>query len=134
MKPIYLAGLILLALALAFALLGMVLIGLHRIHARNATRYTQLCTALLLGAAVAMTQTDWPGIHLRQLDFWSLMVIWAIVAYSLIWAAIAYRLNKVAARGDFGESYMLSMLHSDSQQPLVDGFEQTRVMDRKPPK
>lgn len=131
MKPIYLAGLVLLALTLGFALLSMVLVGLNKIHARNATRHTQLFTALILGAAYAMTQTSWPGVQLRQLDFWSLMVILAIVAYSLIWAAIAYRLNTVAARGDFGESYMLSMLHSDSQSPPTDDFAQTKVIDIK---
>lgn len=131
MKPIYLAGLILLALTLGLALLGMLLIGWHRIHARNATRYTQLCTVLILGAAYAMTQTDWPGIQLRQLDFWSLMVILAIVGYSLVWAAIAYRLNTVTARGDFGESYMLSMLHIDSQASHTDDFAQTKIIDRK---
>jgi uncharacterized membrane protein AbrB (regulator of aidB expression) len=131
MKPIYLASLILLALILGFALIGMVLIGLNKIHARNATRFTQLCTMLVLGAAFAMTQTSWPGIQLRQLDFWSLMVILAIVSYSVIWAAIAYRLNKVTARGDFGESYMLSMLHSDSQSPPMDDFAQTKVIERK---
>ena len=131
MKPIYLAGLILLALTLGLALLGMVLIGLNKIHSRNATRYTQLCTLLALMAALAMTQTAWPGIQLRQIDFWSLMVILAIVVYSLIWAAVAYRLNKVAARGDFGESYMLSMLHSDSQSPPQEEFAQTKLMDKK---
>ncbi|WP_117176966.1 hypothetical protein [Rhodoferax lacus] len=131
MKPIYLASLILLALILGLALIGMVLIGLNKIHARNATRFTQFSTVLVLGASFAMTQTNWPGIQLRQLDFWSLMVILAIVAYSIIWAAIAYRLNKVTARGDFGESYMLSMLHSDSQSPPMDDFAQTKLIERK---
>lgn len=129
MQPIHIAGLILLALTLGFALLGMVLIGWHKIHARNASRYTQLCTLLILGAAYAMTQTDWPGIKLRQIDFWSLMVILTIVAYSVVWAAVAYRLNTVTARGDFGESYMLSMLHSDTQLPPTEEFAQTKVFD-----
>lgn len=128
MKPIYLASLILLAVTLGFALLGLVLVGFKRINSRNATRYTQLCTALLLGIGVAMAQTEWHGLQLRPIDFWSLMVIGAIVSYSVIWAALAYRLNKVASRAEFDESYMLSMLHSDSQQPMVDGFEQTRAM------
>ena len=131
MKPMYLASLILLAVTLGFARVGMLWIGLNKIHARSATRFTQVCTAVVLGAAFAMTQTSWPGIQLRQLDFWSLMVILAIVAYSVIWAAIAYRLNKVTARGDFGESYMLSMLHSDSQSPPMDDFAPTKLIDRK---
>jgi len=129
MKPIYVAGLLVLSLALT--LLGMVLVGFNKIHRRNATRYTQLCTQLLLGAAYTMGTGDWPGLNLRQIDFWSLMVILAIVAYSLLWACIAYRLNTGPARGDFGESYMLSMLHTDSQQPPMDDFAQTRQIDRK---
>jgi hypothetical protein len=130
MKPIYLAGLVLLALTLGFALLGMVLIGMRKIQARNAARFTQVATVLVLAAAYAMTQASWPGIQLRQLDFWSLMVILAIVVYSVVWASIAYRLNTVTSRGDFGESYMLSMLHSDSQPPRQDDFAQTKVINR----
>lgn len=133
MKPIYLAGLILLALTLGFMLLSMALIRWKKIHARNATRYTQLYTLLNLAAAYAMTQTSWPGVQLRQVDLWSLMVILAIVVYSLIWAAIAYRLNTVNARGDFGESYMLSMLHIDSNSQPADDFAQTKVIERKRP-
>lgn len=131
MKPIYIAGLIILALTLGFVLLSMVLIRLKKITARNATRYTQLCTVLNLGVAYAMTQTSWPAVQLRQVDFWSLMVILAIVIYSLIWAAIAYRLNTVTARGDFGESYMLSMLHIDSHSQPSEDFAQTKVIERK---
>jgi hypothetical protein len=78
-----------------------------------------------------MTQTGWPGVQLRQLDFWSLMVILTISVYSLIWAGIANRLNTVAARGDFGESYMLSMLHNDNQSQPADDFAQTKVIVTK---
>lgn len=131
MKPIHLAGLVILALTLGLALLSVALVGLHRIHARNATRYTQLCTLLVLGAAYAMTQTTWPGLQMRQLDLWSLMVILALLVYSVLWAVIAYRLNTVTARGDFDESYMLSMLHSDSQSPPQEDFAQTKVIDIK---
>jgi hypothetical protein len=48
MKPIYEAGLVLLAMTLSFALLGMVLAGFKKIRVRNAARYTQLCTLLIL--------------------------------------------------------------------------------------
>lgn len=129
MKPIYLAGLIVLAMILGFAILGMALVGLHRLHKRNAVRYTQLCTLLIFGAAYAMNQWDWPGVGLRSVDFWALMVILCIVSYSLVWAPIAYRLNRVA-HTEFGESFMVSMLYSDSQTPSPDGFAQTKVIDR----
>lgn len=131
MKPIYVAGLILLALTLGFALLGMVLAGIKKIRVRNAARYTQLCTILILGSAYALTQNDWPGVHLRELDLWSLLVILAIVCYALIWAAIAYQLNKLG-HADFGESFMLSMLYTDSEQPVPDDFAKTKAIDRKP--
>lgn len=131
MKPIYVAGLILLALTLSFALLGMVLAGHKKIRVSNAARYTQLCTILILGSAYAMTQYDWPGVHLRELDFWSLLVILAIVCYALIWAAIAYQINK-SGHAEFGESFMLSMLYTDSEQPQPDDFAKTKTIDRKP--
>jgi hypothetical protein len=131
MKPIYIAGLILLAMTLCFALLGMVLAGFKKIRVRNASRYTQLSTILILISAYTMTQYDWPGVHLRELDFWSLMVILTIVCYALIWAAVAYQLNKVG-HGEFGESYMLSMLYTDSEQMPPEDFAKTKVIDKKP--
>ncbi len=131
MKPIYIAGLVLLAMTLSFAFLGMVLAGFKKIRVRNASRYTQLCTIIILGSAYAMTLYDWPGVHLRDLDFWSLLVILAIVCYALIWAAVAYQLNKVG-HGEFGESYMLSMLYTDSEQIPPEDFAKTKVIDKKP--
>ena len=131
MKPIYVAGLVLLAMTLSFALLGMVLAGFKKIRVRNASRYTQLCTILILGSAYAMTQYEWPGVHLRELDLWSLLVILAIVCYALIWAAVAYQLNKVG-HGEFGESYMLSMLYTDSEQMAPEDFAKTKVIEKKP--
>jgi hypothetical protein len=131
MKPLYVAGLVLLGMTLGFALLGMILAGFKKIRVRNAARYTQLCTILILGSAYAMTQYDWPGVRLRELDLWSLMVILAIVCYALIWAAVAYQLNKVG-HGEFGESYMLSMLYTDSEQLPPDDFAKTKVIDKTP--
>ena len=81
--------------------------------------YTRICTILVLGAYYGLTHYDWPGVHLRELDFWSLLVILAIGAYALIWAAVAYQLNRVD-KGQFGDSYMLSMLYTDSQQPPLE--------------
>jgi len=129
MKPIFLAGLIILAITLGFAILGMLLVNVRKLHTRNAGRYTQLCTLLIFGAAYAMNHWNWPGITLRSVDFWSLMIILCIVCGSIIWAAIAYRLNRVT-HGEFGESFMLSMLYSDSQAPSADGFAQTKVIDK----
>lgn len=114
MKPIYTAALILLALTLGFSLLGVILTRIGKIRVRSAASYGRVCTLLVLVAAYVMTQYGWPGIHLRRLDFWSLMVILGIVSYALIWAAVAYQLNK-GSHDDFGESYMLSMLYTDAE-------------------
>jgi hypothetical protein len=114
MKPIYIATLILLALTLGLALLGMLLTRLKKIRVRNAGSFGRVATLVVLGAAYALTQFDWPGVHLRQVDFWSLMVILGIVSYSLIWAGVAYQLNR-GGHEEFGESFMLSMLYTDAE-------------------
>jgi hypothetical protein len=129
MKPIYVAGLILLAMTLGLALLGMVLAGFKKIRVRNAPRYTQLCTILILGTAYAMTQYEWPGVRLRELDLWSILVILAIACYALIWAGVAYQINKVS-HGEFGESYMLSMLYTDSEELPPEDFAKTKVIEK----
>jgi hypothetical protein len=115
MKPMLVAGLILLALTLVLALIGMVLAGAHTLRVRSAPTYCRIATVLVLAVAYFLTQYDWPGVHLRQVDFWSVLVILAILAYALIWAAVAYQLNK-SSHADFGESFMLSMLYRDSEQ------------------
>jgi hypothetical protein len=114
MKPIYVAGLVLLALALVLALLGMLLADTKALRLRRAPAYCRLATALVLLGAYALTHFDWPGVHLRQVDFWSLMVILGIGAYTMIWAAVAYQFNK-GGHEDFGNSFMLSMLYRDSE-------------------
>jgi hypothetical protein len=108
------AGLIVLALSLALALIGMVLAGSKILRVRSAPTYCRLATLLVLAAAYFLTQYDWPGVHLRQVDFWSVLVILAILVYALIWASVAYQLNK-SSQADFGESFMLSMLYRDSE-------------------
>jgi hypothetical protein len=113
----------LLALTLAFALAGMVLARFNSLRVRSAASFTRLCTLLVLASAYALTQFGWPGVHLRQVDFWSLMVILGIAAYALIWAPIAHQLNR-KTHEEFGESFMLSMLHHDAElapQPGPDG-------------
>lgn len=116
MKPIYLVGLIVLALTLVFAVVGMLLVGAKKINLQKAASYCRWSTLLVLAAGYGLTQYDWPGVQLRQVDFWSLLVILAIAAYALIWGALAYQFNKTGHE-EFGESFMLSMLFSDSEQP-----------------
>jgi hypothetical protein len=116
MKPIYVAASILLALTLCFALIGMFLVNAKKIKLQKAAGYCRVSTALVLASAYGLTVFDWPGVHLRQLDFWSLMVILGIAAYALIWGAVAYQLNK-GVHQEFGESFMLSMLYTDAEHP-----------------
>lgn len=115
MKPIYLAGLILLALALSFAVTGMLLAGAKIVRLRHAATYTRVCTVVVLAAAYGLTQFEWPGVHLRQVDFWSILVIVGIVVYALVWGAVAYQINQVGHE-EFGHSFMLSMLYTDAEQ------------------
>jgi hypothetical protein len=113
MNPLTLAALILLALTLGFAALGLVLVRLGKLGVRKAARYSRWATLLVLAAAYALAHADWPGVHLQPFDFWSCMVILAIACYTLVWAALAYLLNK-SRHEEFGESFMLSMLHNDT--------------------
>lgn len=114
MNPIYAAGLLVLSLTLVLALIGMVLASNKTLRVRHAAMYCRLTTLLVLVAAFFLTQSAWPGVHLRTADLWSVLVILAIVAYALIWAAVAYQLNK-SNHEEFGNSFMLSMLYRDSE-------------------
>jgi hypothetical protein len=100
------------------------------IHVRNAKNYSRLCTLLVLGGFYALTVFDWPGLHLRKIDFWSVLLIIAIVAYALILGAITYQLGKVK-QVQFGDSYMLSMLHSDDEYRPEEDFAATQLLNRK---
>ena len=115
MKPIFIAALVLLALTLCFAVVGTLLARFHLLRARNAPSYTRVCTLMVLSATYCMSEFDWPGVHLRPLDFWSLMVIAGIVSYALIWAPLAHQLNQ-KNHDEFAESFMLSMLYHDTEQ------------------
>ncbi len=120
MQPIYTAALVLLALTLCLALLGMVLVRLNALHLRNLASYCQFSTVLVLAAAYALTHYKLLEIPLRRLDFWSLMVILGVSCYALVWGALAHQLNRVHHVG-FQESFMLSMLYSDNQvQPPIN--------------
>lgn len=133
MNPIVEAGLLLLALTILLALLGVVLVRLRKIRLKNAPRYTQLSTAIVWAATYFLAYSEWSVVHLRTLDFWSLMIILGIVSYSLIWAAMAYQLNKAEFQQDYGDSFMLSMLYTDSQHPDM-AFPPTKVDDRNRPR
>ena len=130
MKPIIVASLTLLLLTLCLALVGTVLARLKTIKARNAAVYTRICTVLVLASFYALTMFDWPGLQLRRLDLWSLMVILAIVAYSIIWGAIAFQINK-AKQPQFGDSFMLSMLYTDAERQPNGDFAPTQMQKKK---
>ena len=129
MKPIYLELLVLLALTLSLALLGMVLARIKTVRVRNAGSFARLAALLVLLAAYAMEYYGWPGVHLRTVDFWSSMVILGFSAYALIWAALAYQLNQRQPE-EFGESFMLSMLYSDHE--VVPASKPDKANARKP--
>lgn len=115
----YTTCLLLLALTLILAVVGLVLARIKKIHVRNAAIYCRCATGLVLLIAYATQHYDLTGVHLHQLDFWSLMVILAISCYSILWASIAFVLNR-AGRHGFEESELLSMLHADSQHGVLD--------------
>ena len=115
MKPIYIYGGVLLLLLLSFSLLGIFLTNVKWLRPRLASGYVRLCTLVFLLAAYVMAQYGWPGVHLRAVDLWSLLVILGILVYSLLKAALAYSLRELEHQ-DFSKSYMLSMLYTDSEQ------------------
>jgi Na+/H+ antiporter NhaC len=115
MKPILTAGLMVLALMLGCAVLGLVLVRLRKINLHNAALYCRISTLLVLAGAYALNQAEWVGLHLRQLDFWSLVVILGISSYALIWAGIAHQINRARATA-YEDSIMLSVLSADSAQ------------------
>lgn len=132
MKPFLMLCLLLLALGLALGVLGMVLVARRTLRARGAGHFARAATLGLLAAYYYLANAPWPGVSLRALDFWSLMVIIAILGYALVWAALAFQMNRAHKR-EFEESYMLSMLYTESQQLPQPEFEPTQWVERKPP-
>jgi len=130
MHPFLMVGLVLLGLTVVMALVGTGLVKKRVVRVKNAARYTQVCTLLLCVCCYALTHTSWPGVHLNAVDFWSLLLILAIVGYSAVWASVAYMLNKPEFQQEFGESFMFSMLYTDSQTPTSD-FPATKVVESK---
>ncbi|NVO06908.1 MAG: hypothetical protein HXX19_13705 [Rhodoferax sp.] len=131
MKPMLVAGLVVLALTLVLAVAGVLLARFNLLRVRNAASYTRICTLLVLAATYGLTQYDWPGVHLRQIDFLSLMVIIGIAAYALIWAPIAHQLNQ-KSHDEFAESMMLSMLHHDAAQAPQPAPAERKADSRQP--
>lgn len=117
MTPMIQVALILLGLTAVLALVGVMLVHKRSVRVKNATRYTQLSAALVLLATYLLSYSPWGLTQLRTLDFWSLMLAVAICAYALVWAALAYQLNKPQYQQEYGDSFMLSMLYTDSQHP-----------------
>lgn len=115
MKPLLLSGLLLLGLTLLLTLAGMTLARTRRVRRSNASSYTYACTLLVLAAGLKLTVGASAFLHLQTLDFWSFLVVLAIVSHSIVWAAIAYQLNKPELHQDFGDSFMLSMLYAEQQ-------------------
>lgn len=130
MKPIFIAALTLLLLALCLALIGTMLARYNKIRVRHASNFSRLATVIVLVSFYALTQFSWPGLQLRELDFWSLVVIIGILSYALIWGAVAFQLNKVE-QPKFGDSYMLSMLYTDSEHAPPADFAPTKVLKKK---
>ena len=130
MNPILIASLVLLLLTLCLALVGTILARYNKIKVRNAAAYTRICTVVVLASFYALTMFDWPGLHLRRLDLWSLMVILAIVTYALIWGAVAFQLSKVQ-QPQFGDSFMLSMLYTDAERQPNGDFAPTQLQSKK---
>jgi len=127
MSPYITVALILLLLTATFAAIGAVRVVQHKLRRRQAPRYTQVAAILVCLAFYALTEGPWPGLHLRKIDFWSETLILAIVAYAIIWAAIAHMLNKPDYQQDFGDSFMLSMLYSDSQNPATERQDRSQM-------
>lgn len=115
MKPLYIYGAVLLATGVLIALLGLFLTRVKYLKPRQIATYARLGTLLFLLAAYGMDQTGWPGVHLRTVDLWSLLVILGILVYSLLHAALRHAVRDVDHE-DFSKSYMLSMLYTDSEQ------------------
>lgn len=130
MKPIFIASLVLLLLTLCLALVGTILARRNKIRVRHASNFTRLATLIVLVVFYALTQFSWPGLQLRAIDFWSLVVIVGILSYALIWGAVAFQLNKVN-QPVFGDSYMLSMLYTDNEHLPQGDFAPTRVLKKK---
>jgi hypothetical protein len=114
-KPLYIYGAVLLATGVALALLGIFLMRVKYLRPRQIATYARVATLVFLLAAYGMAQGSWPGVHLRTVDLWSLLVILGILVVSLLHAALNHAVRDVDHE-DFSKSYMLSMLYTDSEQ------------------
>jgi len=129
MKPVLISASILLLLTLGLCLLGMMLARRQMIGVRNAKNYARLSVLLVVAGFFILTLSQWPGLHLRGLDFWSATLIVAITSYVLVLGPLTMQLNKVK-RPKYDESVMLSMLSSDDEQPPESEFAATQVLPK----
>lgn len=120
MSPILITCLLLFTAVATFAVLGVLLVRLRKVRMKNASRYAQITTLLVCILFYLLTHGQWPGLHLRQIDFWSIALVLALLSYSLLWAPLAHLLNKPEYQEEFGDSFMLSMLYTDSQSPNLE--------------
>lgn len=124
MKPLYIYGGVLLLLLFLLPLLGFLLVKVKWLRPRQVISYARLCTLLFVLAAYAMPQYGWPGVHLRTVDLWSLLLILGILGYSLMRAALLYAIKDTDDEDH--QSYMLSMLYTDTEQLAEKDLHETR--------
>jgi hypothetical protein len=127
MSPYIAVALILLLITATLAAIGAAMVVQRKLRLKQAPRYAQVATVLVCLAFYALTESPWPGLHLRKIDFWSETLILAILAYAMVWAAIARLLNKPEYQQEFGDSFMLSMLYTDSQSPATEIQERPKA-------
>lgn len=100
---------------LLLSLLGILLTRVKWLRPRHIPAYARLTSLLFLLTAYGMDQSGWPGVHMRTVDLWSLLVILGILVYSLLHAVLRHAVRE-EDHEDFSKSYMLSMLYTDSEQ------------------
>ena len=115
MSPVLLTALLLLGTLALWASLGITLVKRRKIRQKNASRFAQVGMSAVCVLFYLLAHAAWPGLQLRAIDFWSICAVLALLSYSLLWAPLAHLLNKPEFQEEFGDSFMLSMLYTDSQ-------------------
>jgi len=126
MKPFLIALALLLGASVFMTALGMALLRARVLRERQVARLAFLSVLLLTLLAAALGSQSWPGLHLRGLNFWSFLLVVAMVTYGMVSAGAAYMLNRTDS-GDFGDSHMLSMLYTHTE--LAEDFPPTTHQD-----
>ena len=115
MSPAQITVLLLLSTLAFLSGLGIALVKQRKIRKKNAARFAQIGTLAVCVLFYVLAHARWPGLQMRTIDFWSISAVLALLSYSLLWAPLAHILNKPEYQEDFGDSFMLSMLYTDSQ-------------------